>query len=536
MTKQHLQCICTLAILASCYVLLSTAGKKEHHAGQPDAAQQRNSNLRSLKQSPVALLQLIDADDPFAGARDALLPGAGLVSSLVQPALGFVQQRNWQMPWLRNIAGARTSTALPRVPTGNATHTYRFSHTMQITIPQPWDNLNMSHVLRDNLEQDLLFWQQVEYIPSVYDVIDQARNHPEIARVPNTRRLVEIRNNQLRFPLMPPEKQTTCDEWCDPQLYDFVLAMKAAVDVYKLDLPDVLFIINVDDSPVCNQEQVLKRECKAPVVSLSKETHMADLIGPVLKKSDAEVVHRYAPWISKRNMAFFRGVPSCGDMPFPPRCARTLAARLAQMNYSDILDVGLVEEYNSPAQIEGDPVLRDGNGSLPVLSRVSMAELPKYKWLLNLDGHTAAYRLANLLAVNSLVLKQHTNMVEYYYRSLRPFHHYVPIFKTSEHDLIPRIEWAMTHEELVKRIISNANHFALTYTTYRARVLYWKYVLLAYKKLIPDMEDYFRATGQQGYASLSDITQERGKTNASLSYLETALKQLAHLPAVGDGG
>ncbi len=53
----------------------------------------------------------------------------------------------------------------------------------------------------------------MEYIPSVHDVFDQARDHPEIARVPNTRRLVEIRNNQLRFPLMPPEKQTTCDEW-----------------------------------------------------------------------------------------------------------------------------------------------------------------------------------------------------------------------------------------------------------------------------------------------------------------------------------
>jgi hypothetical protein len=38
------------------------------------------------------------------------------------------------------------------------------------------------------------------------------------------------------------------------------------------------------------------------------------------------------------------------------------------------------------------------------------------RWLLNLDGHIAAYRLANLLATNSLVLKQESNMVEYYYR------------------------------------------------------------------------------------------------------------------------
>lgn len=65
---------------------------------------------------------------------------------------------------------------------------------------------------RDNLEADLLFWQQLEYVPSVQDIFDQARNHPGIAKVPHTRRLVEIRNNTLRFPLMlPGKKQTECD-------------------------------------------------------------------------------------------------------------------------------------------------------------------------------------------------------------------------------------------------------------------------------------------------------------------------------------
>jgi hypothetical protein len=46
----------------------------------------------------------------------------------------------------------------------------------------------------------------------------------------------------------------------------------------------------------------------------------------------------------------------------------------------------------------------------------------------------------------------------------------VPIFKTSEHDLMPRIEWAFQHEDLSRHIVLNANRFALTYTTYKARV------------------------------------------------------------------
>lgn len=40
------------------------------------------------------------------------------------------------------------------------------------------------------------------------------------------------------------------------------------------------------------------------------------------------------------------------------------------------------------------------------------------RYLLNLDGHTAAYRLGHLLATNSLVLKQESAQVEYYYRSV----------------------------------------------------------------------------------------------------------------------
>ena len=75
------------------------------------------------------------------------------------------------------------------------------------------------------------------------------------------------------------------------------------------------------------------------------------------------------------------------------------------------------------------------------------------RYLLNLDGHTAAYRLGHLLATNSLVLKQESTNMEHYYRSLRPFHHYVPILKHSEHDLMPRLHWARAkqHEAQVQK-------------------------------------------------------------------------------------
>lgn len=92
-----------------------------------------------------------------------------------------------------------------------------------------------------------------------------------------------------------------------------------------------------------------------------------------------------------------------------------------------------------------------------------------------------------------------------------------------------RIEWATSHEEIVKRIIGNANHFAMRYTTYKARIMYWKYVLLAYQRLIPDMSDYFRMTSQQ-YQQMARME----KARANVSYLEALLQQqVAALPEPG---
>lgn len=83
-------------------------------------------------------------------------------------------------------------------------------------------------------------------------------------------------------------------------------------------------------------------------------------------------------------------------------------------------------------------------------------------------------------------------------RSLRPYHHYVPILKQSEHDVLPRIRWARQHEAQVQHIVSNANRFAMRYATYPARVLYWKYVLLAYRSLIFGMDEYFQQSASTG--------------------------------------
>lgn len=52
----------------------------------------------------------------------------------------------------------------------------------------------------------------------------------------------------------------------------------------------------------------------------------------------------------------------------------------------------------------------------PQVPAASLRDHARYRYLLNLDGSSASFRLAQLLVVNSLVLKQTSPYIEYYYR------------------------------------------------------------------------------------------------------------------------
>ena len=47
-----------------------------------------------------------------------------------------------------------------------------------------------------------------------------------------------------------------------------------------------------------------------------------------------------------------------------------------------------------------------------------MEDHARWRYLLSADGQGASWRLAKLLATNSVILKARSNSIEYYYRSL----------------------------------------------------------------------------------------------------------------------
>jgi hypothetical protein len=96
-----------------------------------------------------------------------------------------------------------------------------------------------------------------------------------------------------------------------------------------------------DGGGLCIRDQLQERpECVAPAIAVSQFELAADVLAPMMLLPDANVTWRHAPWAAKDGRAFFRGVPSCGELRLEPGvCGRTWVARLAQQR-PDVLDAG----------------------------------------------------------------------------------------------------------------------------------------------------------------------------------------------------
>ena len=93
------------------------------------------------------------------------------------------------------------------------------------------------------------------------------------------------------------------------------------------------------------------------------------------------------------------------------------------------------------------------------VERIGFLDYWRYKYLLNLDGTVAAYRLPALLAGNSVVLKQDSKWYEHFYAELEPFVHYIPV-KEDATDVMDQLQWARTYDRRAQRIARRGREYA----------------------------------------------------------------------------
>ena len=154
-------------------------------------------------------------------------------------------------------------------------------------------------------------------------------------------------------------------------------------------------------------------------------------------------------------------------------CSRLVLSELAAA-HPDLLNVSITERFTwrgrSWAPLEG-----------PFTSRADHAQ---YQMLINLDGYAASWRFSWLLAANSLVLKQESAFLQYFYGSAKPCVHYLPFWREREEDVLDVVSAALRDQAAAQAVAANAQAFAAKYLHEEAKFRYWEETLRRYDALM----------------------------------------------------
>lgn len=91
-------------------------------------------------------------------------------------------------------------------------------------------------------------------------------------------------------------------------------------------------------------------------------------------------------------------------------------------------------------------------------------EQAKYKYCINLPGHSCAYRLSLQLFSGSLVFSYPCENYLWFFNWLEPWVHYIPIEKEFNiEEIKEKVRWCKENDEKCKEIVKNAREFAEKY-------------------------------------------------------------------------
>lgn len=249
-------------------------------------------------------------------------------------------------------------------------------------------------------------------------------------------------------------------------------------------LRDVSFFVSLHDSiesvpyPVNNEAPLFvfakKRSDKKRVLMPDYEALLGNrykiLTDTVLEANGAH------PWETKEEMAIWRGTTTGGEFneenwgEFPRSKLVLLSKQFpGQIN----------ARFNNVCQANGklQEVLQM-EGMMG--ATISVGDHLNYKYLLDVDGNSCGYsRCFWGLLSNSVLFKQESENMQWYYGAIEPYKHYIPITHDFS-DLFEKIEWAKAHDREVEQIAEEATEFVLNNLSTEDILVYMKLLLDAY--------------------------------------------------------
>lgn len=252
-------------------------------------------------------------------------------------------------------------------------------------------------------------------------------------------------------------------------------------------LPDMEMIINSRDWPQINTNWGNLK--KGPVLSFSKTNEYQDIMyptwgfwegGPAIslyptglgrwdqhRISIKKASEKY-PWEDKKDLGFFRGSRTSGE-----RDPLILLSRKKM----DLVDAQYTKNqaWKSPADtLNADPA-----------KEVSLEDHCQYKYLFNFRGVAASFRLKHLFLCKSLVFHVGDEWQEFFYESLKPWVHYIPIKSNpSLEELEKMLLFFKEHDDLAKEIAERGFNHIWNNLRMKDVSCYWRKLLKSYAKLI----------------------------------------------------
>ena len=386
----------------------------------------------------------------------------------------------------------------------------------------PSDECGAHRLLYGNMDQDLAPWHALGVrvdAAKMGKLVEFVRVHRGRwdSWVSDTMTPILVRDGEVYLSAGPPTK--------DPTNYFWTVLRDLQTLSRKVRLPDVEFLLNMADKPIVRAEKSGRPSAPGvPVFSYCKRDGFLDVLVPgyyspdrvcgLVKADEAAATH---PWARRREVAFARYTHFCAAQQqsdvhgraLPP-CARSYFAALgATADGAALLDVrptNTVNDTTDPSLEYGRLLLRNGTG-LPLAAHA------RYKYLLDTDGFSAAYKLQQLLAVGSAVLHPASTWRAYFYGALRPYVHFVPLWHAARDDVLPAVRWLKRHDRQARRIGAAGQRLACSHLTQPARLCYWRRLLRAYAAMTDDVATLAQRPRAFPLARLNIMCRERDAPN-----------------------
>lgn len=254
-------------------------------------------------------------------------------------------------------------------------------------------------------------------------------------------------------------------------------------------LPDVEFFINKKDFPLLRTDgtepyhniygydyPVVSHyyERYSPILSGSTASGYADIPIPTYEDWARVTWQKYGKtfpnydkkfpkiqirkWNEKLPQAVFRG-SSTGVGTTNATNQRLNAFSIGQL-YTDKLDIGITKwNLRIRKHVSSKFVTTIERHSYPLSEPLTLQQQSdKYKYILTLEGHVAAYRLSYELSSGSVVLLARSNWQMWYYKFLIPYVHFIPV-KQDLSNLLDIIDWCRANDDKCQTIADNALEF-----------------------------------------------------------------------------